>query len=232
MKIHLFFINWNDAFYIPHIKENYHYCEKIVMFDNYSTDNSCQIAQSLGMEVRKFGKSGQLNDQHYIDVKDQCWKESRELADYVIVCDADEFLKGDIMSLTSSLPKVQGYNFVSESMDLPNVNTGYPDEQYSKRIIFDPKRIEEIGYVHGAHVCKPKGDISDHDQLSLHHYRALGGWRRLYERHRDYCKRMSPFNRKHNMGHHYLAAEQEERVAKDLKRKEFEIMMERSTVLF
>lgn len=173
------------------------------MWDNYSGDDSVKIAKSLGMEVRTFGAMGQLNDQHYLDVKNNAWKEDKDF-DYVIVCDADEFLKGDVLSLTSSLPKVKGYNMVSDSLDLQMIKTGYPDDNYSKRIIFDPKRINEINYVHGAHVCRPYGSVSEHDQLSLYHYRCIGGFDRLYDRHLLYQNRMSKFNRRHNMGHHYL----------------------------
>jgi hypothetical protein len=224
MRIHLFFINWNDSFYLPFIKQNYHYCEKIVMMDNHSGDNSVSLAKSLGMEVRTFGQMGQLNDQHYLDVKNHVWKESRESADYVIVCDADEFLIGDVSKLTSSLPKVQGYNMVSDSLDLPTINTGYEDQNYSKRIIFDPKRINEINYVHGAHKCNPQGNITEHDQLSLYHYRCIGGFQRLYERHLLYQNRMSKFNRKHGMGHHYLVTEAQKRIEwNHMKEKAYEL---------
>lgn len=216
MRIALHFINWNDSFYLPFIKANYSYCEKIVMWDNYSTDHSVKIAKELGFEVRSFGVKGQLNDQHYIDVKNHCWKEDKEF-DYVIVCDADEFLKGDVLSLTSSLPKVQGYNMISDGLNIENINTGYPNEAYSKRIIFDPKRIHEINFVHGCHVAKPQGDITEHDQMCLYHYRCVGGFERLWNRHQEYQRRLSTFNRRHRMGHHYL-------VDKATKRNEWQAM--------
>jgi hypothetical protein len=112
MKIHLYFINFNDSYYLPFIAKHYAFCEKIIMFDNYSTDHSVTLANKLGFEVRSFGKPGELNDQHYLDVKNNCWKESRGKADYVIVCDADEFIWGDYTKLTCSLPKSEGYNMI------------------------------------------------------------------------------------------------------------------------
>ena len=112
MRIVVYFINFNDSFYIPFLAKHYGaFCQKIIMYDNHSTDNSVAIAISLGIEVRLFGQFGQLNDQHYLDVKNHCWKEQRGHADYVIVVDADEFVC--IGNLIGSAPKVTGYDMMS-----------------------------------------------------------------------------------------------------------------------
>lgn len=206
MKVHLYFINFNDSFYLPFLARHYSYCNKVVMYDNYSTDNSADIAKQLGFEVRYFGKRGELNDQHYLDIKNHCWKESRGHADYVIVCDADEFLHADINSLTSSIPASDGFNMISESLpvqDVLEIKTGTPDPSYGKQIIFDPNRIQEINYVHGCHVNHAVGIITSHDRIKMLHYRMIGGVYRIINRHRVYLHRMSDFNHKHNMGHHY-----------------------------
>jgi hypothetical protein len=177
------------------------------MYDNYSTDNSIIIAKSLGMEVRMFGKPGELNDQYYLDVKNHCWKEERNKSDYVIVCDADEFLKLDNLKLTSSCPTVKGYNMISNSLPInliTEINTGYEDENYSKQVIFNPDMVREINYVHGCHKNNKIGNITTHDNVKLLHYRMIGGVDRMIERHFIYKKRMSKFNLKHRMGHHYL----------------------------
>ncbi len=184
------------------------------MFDNYSSDNSVELAKSLGFEVRYFGKQGELNDQHYLDVKNNCWKESRGRADYVIVCDADEFLYGDYSRVTCSLPKSEGYNMISNTLPkstITEIKTGTFDVNYGKQIMFDPNRISEINYVHGCHKNNAVGNITSHDTMKMLHYRMIGGVYRIINRHRIYLQRMSQFNHKHNMGHHYKHSEEQKR---------------------
>ena len=214
-NIFLYFINFNDSFYLPFIKKHYAFCSRIIMYDNHSTDDSVKIATRLGFDVRKFGTPGQLNDQHYLEVKNNCWKEDRKFADYVIVCDADEFIWGDISKLTSSLPTIEGFNMVSRDLpvnDITELKMGHSSAPYSKAIIFDPKRIKDINYVHGCHECNPQGEITRDDRLKLLHYRMIGGLPRLLERHHEYRQRLSKFNLQHNMGHHYLHSDEQKKL--------------------
>ncbi len=230
MKITLYFINWNDSFYIPFIHEHYSkFCQRIVMMDQYSDDNSVELAQSFGMEVRNFGRKGELNDQDYLNVKNHVWKECRtpELhADYVIVCDADEFVSIPWHGFIGDHPEVIGYNMVSESLpkeSIFEINTGEYSESYSKQAIFSPHNVEEINYVHGAHknnMVKKNTDIisiefnhpslgngiikSKQEPCTLHHFRCIGGVNRIIQRHAEYRKRLSNFNKQHKMGWHYL----------------------------
>jgi len=227
MTIHLYFINFNDSFYLPFIARHYKFCQRIIMYDNFSSDNSRELAIKLGFEVRTFGIQGVLNDQHYLEVKNNCWKESRGKCDYVIVCDADEFIFGDYTALTCSLPKSDGYNMISNSLpvtDITEIKTGSTDVNYGKQIIFDPNRIQEINYVHGCHVNHAVGNITSTDTIKMLHYRMIGGVYRIINRHRLYMLRMSEFNRKHRMGHHYMNADFE-------KKNEWEMLMGKSTVV-
>ncbi len=212
MKTVLYFINYNDSFYFPFIKRHYgNFCHRIVMFDNYSTDNSVFIAKSLGFEVRDFGLKNHLNDQHYIDVKNHCWKECRGKGiDYVIVCDADEFIKPEFEALKNaglpSAPSVLGYNMISEILPVKSVfeiDTGEYSKGYSKQAIFSPDRITDINYVHGCHKNYMQGDITIGGPAYLYHYRMIGGVDRMIQRHSEYRARMSKFNKQHKMGFHY-----------------------------
>lgn len=208
MKITLYFIGWNDKFYLPFIKEHYgQFCNRIVYYDNYSTDGSPSIARRLGFEVRNFGFANRLDDQDYLNIKNHCWKEERtglSQAEYVIVCDSDEFLCPDI--LLGTAPIVVGYNLISE--DLPvnkitEINTGRYSENYSKQVIFNPREITEINFRHGCHKNDIQGNVDRRGACRLLHYRQIGGVDRLIERHASYRPRLSKFNLKHNMGHHY-----------------------------
>jgi hypothetical protein len=191
MKITLYFIGWNDKFYLPFIKQHYgKFCQRIVYYDNYSNDGSQELARELGFEVRNFGYSNRLDDQDYLNVKNHCWKEEREngqQADYVIVCDADEFICID--DLRGTAPKVVGFNLISDRLPtnkITDINTGSFSINYSKQAIFSPCR--------------------------LLHFRQIGGVDRLIERHAQYRERMSKFNLKHGMGSHYLHSDDQKRI--------------------
>lgn len=228
MRIVLYFINFNDSFYIPFIAKHYGaFCERIIMYDNYSTDNSRDIAANLRMEVRVFGRAGVLDDQHYLDVKNHCWKEQRGKGiDYVIVCDADEFVKIKSEKLLSACPAVVGFNMISDALpykDIFEINTGNVSTSYSKEVVFSPDRLEEINFVHGCHLnnkklfptSKPYGQEQEErflrDDIRLFHFRQIGGVQRLLNRHAIYRPRMSPFNLKNKMGFHYLHEDEQKK---------------------
>lgn len=227
MKIKLYFINWNDSYYLPFIKKHYgEFCQRIVMYDNHSTDNSVRLAKSLGFEVRPFGTRGELNDQTYLDIKNHCWKEERTLSDYVIVCDADEFLVIDILKGTA--PAVRGYNMISDHLpvnDIFEVNTGEESEGYSKQIIFSPSHIKEINFVHGCHRNNMTGMVLKAGACRLFHFRQIGGIDRLIGRHYEYRKRMSTFNKRHRMGFHYLHDD-------SARREEWKVLQESARKIF
>jgi hypothetical protein len=223
MKIEAFLICWNEIEILPFVIKHYQkFCDKIKIYDNFSDDGSDTYAKSMGCEVIKFGLPGQLNDDFYKEVKNNCWKGSD--ADWVIVCDTDELLyliDGDIRKLLlfpSMMPhkpsifKTQGWQITSNAMplaDILEITNGYKFDNYSKSIIFDPKRIQEINFNYGAHRISPVGDIVySEETLYVLHYRQMGGVNRLIKRYRAYQKRMSPFNRKHGHGIHYLKAEE------------------------
>jgi len=230
-RIVLYFINYSDGFYLKFIAKHYSFCEKIIMYDNFSDDNSVLIAKKLGFEVRTFGQRGVLNDQHYIDVKNHCWKEQRGKGiDFVIVCDADEFIIPP-NNTSSKIPVVNGYNMISESLpinDIFEIKTGSPSESYSKQAIFNPDAVQEINFVHGCHknhmILGPGEKINTSDSAKLYHFRQIGGVERLIKRHSEYRKRMSEFNKKFNMGFHYNNSD-EQRI------NEFNVLLNQAEVL-
>lgn len=230
MKIEAYLICWNEEEILPFVIKHYQkLCDKITIFDNFSADRSREIAESMGCDVRMFGEPGKLNDQYYLDIKNNCWKGSD--ADYVIVCDADEVLHithdevlYSMMGKYSSnqlinfwdhwkshgvtIFKTQGWQITSDAMpneDITEITTGYAFDNYSKNIIFDPKRIKEINFNPGAHRINPIGEIVwSEETLYVLHYRQIGGVNRLIKRYNEYKKRMSMFNRKNGYGIHYL----------------------------
>lgn len=216
MRIICYFIGYNiqDTIHLT-ISHYAKFCQRIVYYDNFSTDNSRDIAERYGAVVRLFGKAGVLDDQAYVDLKNSCWKEIN--SDYVIVCDDDEILLHAPTS-PGTIFKTQGYGMYSN--DVPRetwteVKTGVTDDQYSKFVIFSPKQIKEIGYVYGCHgyQTRPKGNlIWGEEVIPLLHYNRIGGPERIIQRHRMYNeKKRGEANVRWNLGHHYLQEESEKR---------------------
>lgn len=213
-KFWKYFINWNDARFIPDQRNIGPYCDRIVMYDNYSDDDSEEVARAHGIEVRKFGTPGVLDDYAYLEVKNHAWKEARNNGvHWVIVCDADEYLVG---TPVNTMPCVKGYNVMSGSFAEGNL-WGYEDQNYSKQAIFSPV-IQEINYNPGCHTCRPVPDLRRYEpEMVLYHMRETMGVEAIIERWRQYDQRMSRRNRQQGLGSHYL--NKEDAIRREYERK-------------
>lgn len=218
MRIEAHILCWNESEILPLVIKHYQkFCDHITIHDNYSTDSSQLIAESKGCDVKKFGVKGQLNDDHYLVVKNNCWKGSE--ADWVIVCDADEILLPSVnmcdTCFQGTIIKTQGWQIQSNEMpqdDLLEITNGWPFDNYSKSIMFSPKHIKEINYKPGCHACEPVGEIKYSDEIVyLLHYKNIGGVERLLKRNREYMNRMSINNRSKGYGCHYWEDEKKTR---------------------
>lgn len=224
MRIEAHLIAWNESEIIGMVISHYKkFCDHVTIWDNYSTDSTQLIAESMGCDVKKFGKKGELSDQAYLDVKNNCWRGSD--ADFVVVCDADEILfadpvKNDIKSMLLgteyAIHKPFGWNVYSDSMphhDLLEITNGYPFANYSKCVLFNPSAVSEIGFKPGAHACEPvykkytMEGILEHNDIFLLHYKNIGGVDRLLKRNQEYRNRMSYQNKKMGWGKHYYDSE-------------------------
>ncbi len=66
MKICTYFIGFNIADTIHLTIKHYQQFGDVVYYDNFSDDNSRDIAQKMGATVIQFGTPGVLDDQEYI----------------------------------------------------------------------------------------------------------------------------------------------------------------------
>ena len=157
MKVEVFIVAWNREDTIAMTVRHYQrFCQKVTLFDNFSDDKTREIAEAMGAHIKLFGQVGVLNDQAYLDVKNNCWKDSD--ADWVIVVDDDEILYDvdilkELQLATDSgatIIKPQGFGVFSNDMpqeDWTEIMTGVRDENYSKLCVFNPKQVKEIGYI-------------------------------------------------------------------------------------
>jgi glycosyltransferase involved in cell wall biosynthesis len=214
MKIEVFAICYNEEIMLPYFLRHYsQFAERIVIYDNYSTDRSEEICRQFpGVEVIKYDSGNQIRDDIYLDIKNNCWKGST--ADWVIVCDIDELLYdfgmilADVKSHTIILP--EWYEMVSDK--LPQGNTqiyyeiGYGVCQglISKCLIFRPDAIKEINYHPGAHGIEPIGDIRvmETSMIGILHYKYLSA-DYVIARHAMYQSRLSDINKRMKWGVHY-----------------------------
>lgn len=214
--IEAYVIAWNEEETIHlTIKHYQKFCERVVIYDNHSTDRTVEIAKSLGCAVKKFGVHGELSDSAYKEVKNNCWKDSR--FNWVIVVDADEILwhpdlKNVVENSKGNIFKTFGWNVFSYDMpkeDWLEITHGHFEANYSKSVIFKPKELNEINFHIGAHWSTPKGQLRYPDEvLTVFHYRNVGGPERLIERHNQYRPRMSKENLQRNWGHHYIVEDE------------------------
>ena len=216
MRIECFLVCWNEIAIMPLVIKHYQkFCDKVTILDNYSTDGSDKLAEFLGCEVIKFGTKF-FDDQENMNIKNSCWKGSD--ADFVIVADFDEILLFDRMTAVSAqfsgvtIFPTMGWQVMSDSMpvfDLMEITNGYRFDNYSKNVLFNPKKITDMAYNPGAHKCEPRGEVKFfYREIPLLHYKHIGGVQRTIDRYKEYKPRMSKNNRKHGWGKHYQRTEQ------------------------
>jgi hypothetical protein len=171
------------------------------VYDNYSTDSSWDILNAHPLvEAIRFDTNNNLSNDTFLSIKNHAWKKDVGNTDWQIVCDIDEFiwhknlpaLLQKYLETGITLPKVAGFNMVSDSFPLGDtrqlwefIHMGAPyyRPSFNKRAVFRPTEqnlhrsgIKEIHYHSGCHSCAPSGDLIDSVQteIRLLHYRCFG----------------------------------------------------------
>ncbi len=225
----IYTITYNEElmieFFINHYRERFPNC-KIVIYDNYSTDETVNIAKKHDCEIRYFDSNNQISEAKYLKIKNHCWKESK--TDWVIICDCDELINISQEQLKveeskgSTIINFEGYDMVNllNDIDLYKIKNGVRTKWYDKKVLFNKKHIKEINYKEGCHSCNPIGNIKYSNEIyKLFHYKYLSE-DYLINRYKIFSSRLSEENKKKKWGTHYLKKEIEIRnIFKDLKNK-------------
>jgi len=173
MIINIFLLCYNESILLPltiaHYKKYLPNCI-ITIYDNESTDNSVEIAKSLGCDVISWSSNNIIDDFKYIEIKNNCWKKIE--TGWVIVADMDEWLcitedeLNEELKNNTSIISVNGLDMIGESVwidltdiDLQNINKYNENKQESKKLCFLREKIIDMNYALGAHSCDPKGQI-------------------------------------------------------------------------
>jgi glycosyltransferase involved in cell wall biosynthesis len=222
MKIEVFALCYNEEILLPFFLRHYaRFADRIHIYDNYSTDRSpeiCRAHPKVGLVQWESGS--QIRDDLYLEIKNNCWKNSD--ADWVIICDMDEFLVGlfpdwlqkiDNQGITvisadwwemfsETIPDSNSERQIYELIDL-GVNLG----QATKSVIFKPGKIREIGYNPGCHSFNPQGEINllRTGDMKILHYKHIS-LQYVLERNALFASRLSNINIEKNWGFHYKFA--------------------------
>jgi UDP:flavonoid glycosyltransferase YjiC (YdhE family)/glycosyltransferase involved in cell wall biosynthesis len=225
MKIHVYTVCWNEEDLLPFYFKHYErFVDKVIVYDNMSSDKTPELLESHPLcERRTYDSGGEVRDDFLLKLKNNAWKESRGKADWVIVCDVDEFIfHPDLVAYLSSckergvtIPQPTGFNMVSDQWPEPDkqiweqIRDGRPDLFFSKKAVFDPNEIKEINYRPGAHTCFPAGRVKEErdPNFKLLHYKYIGGVEWFRKRRTRFAKRLSQLNKRFGWGTQARAAD-------------------------
>ena len=221
--IHVYTVCWNEEKFLPFFIKHYgSFCDKIIVYDNESTDSTLDIlAKNPNISVITYKTGNKINDNEYQRIKNTAWKQSRGKADFVIVCDTDELLydkndniKDTLKMSRNTIFRPEGYEMLSECFPsyekpLRQQCKGLPSQYYCKKIIFDPHCIVDINYYPGCHEADPRGYVkTGTSEFLLLHYKRIGV-EYIVNRYRTFKERLSKQNIENKMGMHYFMTEQE-----------------------
>ena len=214
--ITIYTIAYNEEVMLPFMikwyRERFPEC-KIVVYDNFSTDKTEEIALSNDCQVVKYDSNNQIRDDLYLEIKNNCWKTAE--TDWVLICDVDEFLdiqESDLINETSTIITSEGWNMINTqpnpNLELKDIKWGTRAKQYDKAYLFNKKFIKEIRYSAGCHSCNPSGKIKYSSNLyKLFHFKAISE-DYMIQRHTSFAKRMSEKKNKNGWGVHYFDTEE------------------------
>lgn len=208
MSVNVYSICWNEEFLLPYFLKHYSWANKIIIYDNGSTDNSIEIIKNHPKaELRHYETNNEQDNQTMVDLKNNCWK--GDSSDWVIVCDIDEWLI-DTECLKSMSGKVvfkpEGWQMVGSGEPIEAINRAYRDMNFDKMVCFSP-RIKEINYAHGCHRAYPV-DGSVINRMRLLHYNFISE-EYMVKRWQRYVPRMSAKDKMNKWGGQYMSPEED-----------------------
>lgn len=228
MIIHLYALCWNEERMLPYFFKHYDkIVDKYYIFDNNSTDNSYTILKSHpNVITNKIDLRGDSMVEAAKDQYNLIWKQSRGIADWVIVCNVDEhFYHPDFRNYleectTNDITLIMpiAYEMISEvfpsndKLLCETIRYGVREKKMDKPEIFNPTEIQEINFIPGRHYAYPIGNVRmpESREVLLLHYKYLG-LDYVSKRHLELKTRIRETDFVYGYGYQYFMSEQARR---------------------
>ncbi len=219
--IYLVSICWNESIFLPYFLNYYSFVDKIIIFDNFSNDESIEIMKKFNnVEYSYYNTNEKIRDDIYLEIKNNVWKNYKNECDWIIIVDIDEILyhplglRNYLKTLPNDVALLQanGFEMISPNFILApgnsifeKCNRGIPMSQHNKCSILNPKLVKEINYLAGCHLCNPilTGKIHKETNFKLLHYKFILPLPFLIQRYHIMSTRLSDENKKNSWGLHY-----------------------------
>jgi glycosyltransferase involved in cell wall biosynthesis len=209
MRVHLFALCWNEEKILPCFFKHYQDRFRDIQFtiyDNGSTDASQQIIREHGGEVIHYDTNGTIRGDIQARLKNEIWKSST--ADWIIVCDIDEWIDCDdafLKSTPCTVVKTEGYNMVAHTRNLNKVVRGARHIIMDKCLLFKREAISHMNYGPGGHLCKPEGKvIYNAETVKMYHMKFFHLGYHL-KRQKLAAARVSEYNKRQGWSKHYYS---------------------------
>ena len=222
MTVHLYTRCWNDAEMLPFFFRHYDaIVQRYIVFDDGSTDGSVEILSSHPkVELRPMPPYSDPASRiaSGLAMLENCWHESRGIADWVVVTDIDEHLHHrDLPSFLArcktegvTIVPALGYHMISEEFPsrdavlCRSVTTGAVRPHHNKLNLLSPDDVRAANFAAGRHAAEPEGNIvaPSRDELLLLHYKYLD-FERTYARHQQFQARQRAEDLARGWGYHY-----------------------------
>jgi len=168
-KIETYVMSHNIEKLLPYVMRHYSQFSKVILTENNSTDNTIKLGHLLGAEIWIYEVPDEINQFRLLEIKENCWKESR--ADWVIVVDADEFvyhpdLVGVLERTKATVIHPTFHNMFSEVFPTTEgqiydeVTMGMDGDFWlSKMNVFRPHEVTKMNWAIGCHYAYPEGNV-------------------------------------------------------------------------
>lgn len=212
MNIEIYSLCHQEAKIIPYYMRHYNQYGNVYFYEGHSTDGSADLAKSLGATIITLDTKNEVRDDVFVDIKNHCWTASK--ADWVIICDMDEFIyHPDLINYLGTIKESiiipRTFEMMSETYPVTEGQI-YDEVQYgfetrSKMYLFRPQEVKSINYGVGCHDAQPEGNISINrsSKIICMHMRHLSV-DHIVERNAYLASRLSEINKRMGWGWHLI----------------------------
>ena len=221
MTIHLYTLCWNEMDILPFVID---YWKRFVthawVYDNGSTDGSVEYLKQFDWITVEHYDSDGMDDATLRDIKNTKWKQSKGVADWVVVCDMDEIIFSKNLKEELKKASDKGYTAIDSNWYwfcedcLPEYsNDGMLLHQKcskfynnaGKYLLFNPNEINDMGYSVGAHTVRVNGNFNPlkTDDIVVFHTNKGFGIDYKIDRYKKMNDRLSARNKANKWSIHY-----------------------------